>query len=147
MYTGSSRNEPNVRFRKETVIRIPTVIQKFPFLFLRRRSVLVLFVTPSEERTRRNVRDSCNRVEREHRWGYATSLRRESENVNAQEGLGRSEPANPAPFHVDGRGDGETLSQSNACVRRTHGVICQSVSVLQPRMTRGSQKWAGAWKD
>lgn len=143
MYTGSSRNEPNVRFRKETVIRIPTVIQKFPFLSLLRRSVLVLFVTPSDERKVRCLRKSCNRVEREHRWGYATPMRQESENVNAQEGPWRSAPANPAPLLVDGRGDGETLSQSNACVRRTHGVICQSVFCNHARKL----KWAGAWKD
>ncbi len=68
-------------------------------------------------------------------------------NVNAQEGLGRSEPANPAPFLADGRGVGETLSQSNAFVRRTHGVIRQSVRVLQPWMTRGSRTWAGASND
>lgn len=128
-----------MRLLKETVIRIPTVIQKFPFLCLLRRSVLVLFVTPTDERKLRNVRNTGNGVEREHRRGYATVRRQESENVNAQEGLGRSETANPTPSFVDGRSDGEALRQSNACVRRTHGVICQSVSVLKTWMTRGSR--------
>lgn len=117
-----------MRFRKEYGVQNPHGNSEMSF-FISSPSVcvLVLFVTPSDERTLRCLRESCNGVEREHRRGYATPLRQESEKCERAGRPGESGPANPAAFLANGRRVGETLSQSNASVRRTHGVICQSV--------------------